>query len=39
MRGCQARTACHEPLAVEDASPEVLKTLGIAERISRVQKQ
>ena len=30
---------CHEPLAVEEASPEILKTLGIAERISRVQKQ
>jgi hypothetical protein len=30
---------CHEPLATEEASPEILKTLGIAERISRVQKQ
>jgi hypothetical protein len=30
---------CHEPLAVEEASPEILKTLGIEERISRVQKQ
>lgn len=31
--------ACHEPLAIEEASPEILKTLGIAERISKVQKQ
>jgi len=31
--------ACHEPLAMEEASPEILKTLGIAERISKIQKQ
>jgi hypothetical protein len=31
--------ACHEPLAMEEASPEILKTLGIADRISKVQKQ
>ena len=30
---------CHEPLAVEEASPEILKTLGIEERLSRIQKQ
>jgi hypothetical protein len=30
---------CHEPLAIEEVSPEILKTLGIAERISKVQKQ
>jgi hypothetical protein len=30
---------CHEPLATEETSPEILKTLGIAERISKVQKQ
>jgi nitrate/TMAO reductase-like tetraheme cytochrome c subunit len=30
---------CHEPLAMDEASPEILKTLGIAERISAVQKQ
>jgi nitrate/TMAO reductase-like tetraheme cytochrome c subunit len=30
---------CHEPLAVEEVSPEILKTLGIEERISNVQKQ
>jgi nitrate/TMAO reductase-like tetraheme cytochrome c subunit len=32
-------SSCHEPLAVEEASPEILKTLGIAERIAKVQKQ
>jgi nitrate/TMAO reductase-like tetraheme cytochrome c subunit len=31
--------ACHEPLAMDEASPEILKTLGIAERISNLQKQ
>ena len=31
--------SCHEPLAIEEASPEILKTLGIADRISKVQKQ
>jgi hypothetical protein len=30
---------CHEPLAMEEASPEILKTLGIADRISKAQKQ
>lgn len=30
---------CHEPLAMDEAAPEILKTLGIAERISNVQKQ
>jgi nitrate/TMAO reductase-like tetraheme cytochrome c subunit len=30
---------CHEPLATDEASPEILKTLGIAERISKVQKR
>jgi hypothetical protein len=32
-------TACHEALAVEEASPEILKTLGLAERIAKVQKK
>ena len=32
-------SACHEPLAMEEASPEILKTLGLAERLARVQKQ
>ena len=31
--------SCHEPLAMDEASPEILKTLGIADRISKVQKQ
>ena len=30
---------CHEPLAMDEASPEILKTLGIAERIHKIQKQ
>ena len=30
---------CHEPLAMDEASPEILKTLGISERISNLQKQ
>ena len=30
---------CHEPLAMAEASPEILKTLGIEERISAVQKK
>jgi hypothetical protein len=31
--------SCHEPLATDEASPEILKTLGIAERLSKLQKQ
>jgi hypothetical protein len=31
--------SCHQPLAIEEASPEILKTLGIAEQISSIQKQ
>jgi len=31
--------SCHEPLAMEEASPEILKTLGIAERIAKIQRQ
>jgi hypothetical protein len=30
--------SCHEPLAMDEASPEILKTLGIAERILKIQK-
>ena len=30
---------CHEPLAMDEAAPEILNTLGIADRISKVQKQ
>jgi nitrate/TMAO reductase-like tetraheme cytochrome c subunit len=29
---------CHEPLAVEEASPGVLKTIGLADRIASLQK-
>jgi len=29
---------CHEPLAVDEASPGVLKTIGLADRISGLQK-
>lgn len=32
-------STCHEPLAMDEASPEILKTLGVAERISKLQKQ
>ena len=32
-------TTCHQPLATEEASPEILKTLGLADWISKVQKQ
>ena len=31
--------SCHEPLAMDESSPEILKTLGISERISSLQKQ
>jgi nitrate/TMAO reductase-like tetraheme cytochrome c subunit len=31
--------ACHEPLAMDEASPEILKTLGLEERISKLQKK
>ena len=30
---------CHEPLAVEETSPEILKTLGVADRISKIERQ
>jgi len=30
---------CHEPLAMDEASPEILKTLGLSERISKIQKE
>ena len=32
-------SACHDLLATEEASPEILKTLGLAERILKPQKQ
>jgi len=31
--------SCHEPLAMDEATPEILKTLGIEERLSRLQKK
>src|SRR5215472_7778503 len=30
---------CHQQLAMDEASPEILKTLGIADRISDTQKE
>lgn len=30
---------CHEPLAMDEASPEIIKTLGLTERIQAVQTQ
>ena len=30
---------CHHPLAIDEASPEILTTLGLAERLSKMQKQ
>ena len=30
--------ACHEPLSMDEVSPEILQTLGIAGRLSKVQK-
>jgi len=30
---------CHEPLAMDEASPEILRTLGVEERISKLQKK
>jgi hypothetical protein len=32
-------SSCHQLLATDEASPEILKTLGIEERISKVQKK
>ena len=32
-------SACHELVAMDEASPKILKTLGLEERISRVQKK
>lgn len=31
--------SCHELVATDEASPEILNTLGIAERISNIQKR
>ena len=32
-------STCHEPLAIEEASPAVLKTMGLAERIASLQNK
>jgi nitrate/TMAO reductase-like tetraheme cytochrome c subunit len=32
-------TVCHQPLAMDEAKPEILTTLGVAERISNIEKQ
>jgi hypothetical protein len=32
-------TACHQPLAMDETSPEILKTLGLAERIAQIQRK
>jgi hypothetical protein len=32
-------SSCHEPLAIEEASPEILKTLGIEARLENIQKK
>jgi len=31
-------TTCHVPLAIEDAAPEVLKTLGLSDRLDALKK-
>jgi hypothetical protein len=31
--------ACHQSLAVEETAPEILRTLGIADRLSEIEKQ
>ena len=31
--------SCHEPLAMDETKPEILKTLGIEERLSGLQKR
>jgi hypothetical protein len=32
-------SACHEAVAMEEASPEILKTLGLADRLAAVKKR
>jgi formate-dependent nitrite reductase cytochrome c552 subunit len=32
-------STCHQALAIDEASPEILKTLGISEKIQSLQKQ
>jgi nitrate/TMAO reductase-like tetraheme cytochrome c subunit len=35
----QECNACHEPLAMDETSPEILRTLGLADKIASIQKQ
>jgi nitrate/TMAO reductase-like tetraheme cytochrome c subunit len=39
MTIAQDCSTCHEPLAIDEATPGVLKTLGLAERITNLQKR
>jgi NapC/NirT cytochrome c family, N-terminal region len=32
-------SACHEAVALEEASPEILKTLGLADRLAAIRKK
>jgi hypothetical protein len=32
-------STCHQSLAVEETSPEILKTLGVADQLSKIEKQ
>lgn len=32
-------STCHQPLAMDEASPEILKTLGIADWVAQAQKE
>jgi hypothetical protein len=32
-------SACHEAVAIEEASPDVLKTLGLADRLAAIRKK
>jgi len=31
--------SCHQPLAMDEASPEILKTLGLVERLDKIQRK
>ncbi len=32
-------TSCHQSLAMEETAPEILKTLGVADQLSKLEKQ
>ena len=32
-------SACHEAVAMEEASPEILKTLGLSDRLAAIRKR